>query len=439
MRDLLITLIVLTGCFYTLKRPYIGILLWSWLSYMNPHRLAYGFAYSMPFAQITAITLIGSMIFSKDTRKLPINSLTIIWIIFVLFMGVTTIFAFYPESALKEYERIVKIQLIVFFTMMLITDMEKMKQLIWVIALSIGYFSVKGGAFTIATAGHYRVWGPDQSFIADNNSLAVAVLMTIPLMIYLYQISNKKWIKLGLLAASVLSLFTIIGSNSRGAFLAIAAVGLSYWRKSEHKFLTGVIVVAITAGLLAFAPESWYERMNTMENYEEDASSMGRLNAWEYAYNAANHNLLGVGLNSWAPETFALYAPNPLDVHAAHSIYFSVLADHGWIGLFMFLLIFYLSWRKLKNLIKSTANNLELKEIHMLVKMLQVSLIAYLVGGAFLSLSYFDLPWHIVGFVVILNRIVEEQVDSENSIQASVKTSKLSPRKIKSYANFRQN
>ncbi len=409
MRDIIVTLIVLVGCGYTIKRPYIGVLLWSWLSYMNPHRLTYGFAYSAPFAQITALTLIGSMLFSNETRKPPLNSITVIWGVFVLFMGITTIFAFFPEKAITYYERIVKIQLIAFITVMLINDINKLNQLLWVIALSIGYFSVKGGIFTVLTAGGYRVWGPDDSFIADNNSLAVAVLMIIPLVIYLYHISKNRWIKKGLLAAVIFSLFTIIGSQSRGAFVAIAAVGLLYWFKSEKKLLTGLSVFVISVGLLMFAPESWYKRMNTIENYEEDASSMGRLNAWEYAYNAANNNFLGVGLNGWSPETFALYAPNPLDVHAAHSIYFSVLADHGWIGLFMFILIFFLSWKKLSKIIKTTADKIELNELNFLAKMLQISFVAYFVGGAFLSLSYFDLPWHLVSFVIILERILADQ------------------------------
>lgn len=414
MRDLAITIIVFVGCFYTLKRPYIGILLWSWLSYMNPHRLAYGFAYNMPFAQVTALALIGSMLFSKEVRKPPINAVIIIWLIFIVFMGITTAFAFFPDEALTQYIRIFKIQLVVFLTMMLINDMDKLKQLVWVIVASIGYFSIKGGLFTVLTGGSYKVWGPDNSFIEDNNHLAIAVLMVIPLMVFLYQTANKKWIRYGLLASSVLSTFTIIGSNSRGALIAITAVGLSYWTKSQHKVLTGGAMVILAAGLLAFAPESWYQRMNTMKTYEEDESSMGRLNAWEYAFNAANHNLLGVGLDSWSPLTFALYAPNPNDVHAAHSIYFSVLADHGWLGLIMFLLIFGLSWRKLKRLIKNTAKKAELLEMQLLSKMLQVSFIAYLVGGAFLSLSYFDLPWHLVSFVMILERIYNEKYSTDN-------------------------
>ena len=409
MRDLLITFLVLIGCIYTIRRPYLGILLWSWLSYMNPHRLAYGYAYDMPFAQITAIILIFSMIFSRETRKIPFNNLTVTWIIFVLFMGLSTIFAYFPDAAIEQYIKIIKIQFVAFLTLSLITDIKKLNHLIWIIALSIGFFSVKGGAFTLLTGGAYKVWGPPDSFIEDNNSLAVAVLMTIPLMVYLYQISSHKLIRMGLAAGSVLSLFTIIGSQSRGAFLAIAAVGFSYWIKSKHKMLTGLIIAILSIGLLAFAPESWYTRMDSIQNYQEDESALGRLNAWIYAYNVANDNLLGAGLNSWNLRTFLIYAPNPTDVHAAHSIYFSVLADHGWIGLFLFLLIFYLSWKKLKLLTKKTENDPDFYEMNLLAKKLQISFIAYFVGGAFLSLSYFDLPWHMVSFVVILNRIFDEQ------------------------------
>lgn len=409
MRDILVTIIVAVGCFHTLRKPYIGILLWSWLSYMNPHRLSYGFAYDTPFAQITAIILLLSMIFSNEMRRPPFNTLTATWGAFILVMALSTIFAYFPDSAFDQYKKIIKIQFVTFLTLSLIIDIKKLNHLIWVIVLSIGFFSIKGGVFTLLTGGAYRVWGPPTSFIEDNNTLAIAVLMTIPLMVYLYQISNHKLIKLGLAAGAVLSLFTVIGSQSRGAFVAILAVGFSYWLKSQHKLITGVIVVFLGVGLLAFAPETWITRMESMQSYQTDASALGRLNAWIYAYNVANDNLLGAGLDSWNIRTFMIYAPNPTDVHAAHSIYFSVLADHGWIGLFLFVLVFYLAWKQLKHVIKQTNDTPEFRDMNMLARKLQVSFIAYFVGGAFLSLAYFDLPWHMVSFAVILARILDER------------------------------
>jgi probable O-glycosylation ligase (exosortase A-associated) len=166
--------------------------------------------------------------------------------------------------------------------------------------------------------------------------------------------------------------------------------------------------------LIMFMPENWHKRMNTIETYQEDGSAMGRVNAWEYAFNAANDNILGLGFESWHYPTFLLYAPNPQDVHVAHSIYFSVLADHGWLGLFLFLFIFFLAWQKLSGIIKKTSQNPTLKELEQLARMMQISFIAYFVGGAFLSLSYFDLPWHFVSFVVLLNKFIEDANSEQN-------------------------
>jgi len=413
MRDLIITLIVIFGCLYTLKKPYIGILLWSWLSYMNPHRLAYGFAYSMPFAYITAITLIISMVFSKQTKMFPINAITVIWLIFITYMGITTIFAFYPDGALFEFTRVIKIQLVVFFTMMLIADLKQLNQLLTVIAVSMGYYSVKGGVFTILHGGNFIVWGPEGTFIEGNNELAIATLMVIPIMAYLYRISSNRWVRLAWLFSIPLSFFSAIGTQSRGAFLAFGAVVLFFWFKSKKKVSIGIVMAIMTVIILSMMPESWYKRMDTIQTYEQDDSAMGRINAWYYAINVANDRFLGMGFNHWTSETFLIYAPNPLDHHAAHSIYFAVLGDHGWPGLMMFLLIYFLSWRMLMKVIKDSKDNPELGNIHFLAKMLQISFIAYLVGGAFLSLSYFDLPWHFVSFVIILAKLNAETLKIE--------------------------
>jgi len=369
---------------------------------MNPHRLAYGFAYDMPFAQIIAIVLFASLFFSKEKMSLPEHWIIPIWVFFIIWMGITTFFAYFPDAAWIQYKKIIKIQVITFLMLLLINNMEKMRYLIWTIVISIGFYSVKGGIYTILTGGGGRVWGPPGSFIEDNNALAVAILMVIPLMVFLYQTSEKNWIRKGLLVSIVISLFTVLGSQSRGALIAIITVGLFYWKESKGKLVSGILIIFFSGVLLAFMPESWYKRMETIETYQEDGSAMGRLNAWEYAVHVANDNFTGVGLDAWSRQTFYIYAPNPNDVHAAHSIYFSVLADHGWFGLLLFLLIMWGAWNSLSVVIKAGRGSVAQKDIILLAKMVKVSFIAYLVGGAFLSLSYFDLPWNLVAVAILI-------------------------------------
>jgi probable O-glycosylation ligase (exosortase A-associated) len=428
MRDIALTLLVFGSLPYILRRPYIGILVWSWLSYMNPHRLTWSFAYDMPFAQIVALTLLFSLLFTREKITIPINSTIVIWIIFIIWMLITTVFAIYPESAFEQYLKVFKIQVVTFVTLMLMTDQRRINQLIWTIAVSIGYFSAKGGLFTLTTGGSSRVYGPPGGFIQENNSLALATLMIIPLIIYLYRLhKGQNWIRLGLASAALLSVVSVLGSQSRGALLSIVAVAFFFWLKSSSKLLSGIVMVLMGLALFSFMPQSWHDRMGTIENYQEDSSAMGRINAWTYSINVANDRITGAGFEAWSPETFARWAPNPADVHAAHSIYFGVLADHGWPGLTLFLFILLLTWRTLSKIIRTTNRQPAYANQNFLAKMLQVSLVAYMSGGAFLSLSYFDLPWHIFAIAILL---AQQSIPAHTAVSGA--KSGLS-RKIKSH------
>jgi len=420
MRDLLITCLVFGSLPIILMRPYIGILVWSWISYMNPHRLAWGFAYDMPFAKIIAITLLVAIIFNREKVFFPRDKLIVIWLAFIAVMIASSFLALLPEPAFVYLNRAIKIQLLTFICLLLMQDLQRIRYLIWVIVGSIGFYSVKGGLFTLLSGGSYRVWGPAESFIEENNSLALATLMVVPLMLYLWRMTNNKLLSWCLLGAIFLSLVSVLGSQSRGALVAIIAVSGFYWLKSHTKVISLVAILILAGFGWFFMPQSWHTRMATIQHYEQDASAMGRINAWHYSFNVANDRLLGAGFNSWSLETFKIYAPNPLDMHAAHSIYFGVLGDHGWPGLLLFVSILFFTWRNLVYVIHANADTpgvTEAYERRWLAKMIQVSLVAYMSGGAFLSLSYFDLPWQLMAIALLLK--FQQQAPSDANVKLS--------------------
>ncbi|TXH02682.1 MAG: putative O-glycosylation ligase, exosortase A system-associated, partial [Candidatus Moraniibacteriota bacterium] len=196
---------------------------------------------------------------------------------------------------------------------------------------------------------------------------------------------------------------------SRGALLAIAAMAIYMWIKAPRKILVGATLIVIAIGLLAFMPEHWTERMNTITTYEEDSSAMGRINAWWTAYNVATSRITGAGFDMYTREIFAVYAPNPNAVHAAHSIYFQVLGEHGFIGLFLFIGIWWSVWKNAGWLIKHGGENAETLWCKHLGSMCQVSLVGYAVGGAFLSLAYFDLPYNALIMVALSRKWIEQK------------------------------
>ena len=410
MRDIAVFLVVFGLLPMVLRRPQVGIYLWSWLSYMNPHRMTWGFAFSFPFAQVVAIVTLIAVVVWKEPKRIPVTGLTCLWGFFIFWMGLTTVFSYYPEFAWTKLGLVLKIQLVTVLTILLIKTKKDLDILIWVITLSIGFFSIKGGIFTITTLGGFRVWGPPGSFITDNNALAVASFMIVPMMYYLYTQADRTLVKNALLAGMLLTIVSAFGSQSRGALIAAGATGIYFWWNTPHKFLIGVAVLAVFAGILGFMPDTWWERMYTIAEYEEDGSAMGRIAAWSLAIKVANAELFGAGFDFWGADMFRKFSDNPDHWNknvAAHSIYFTCLGEHGWPGLFLFFTIFLTGWRTAARTARIASTTEGLQWLCDLMKLLQVSLIAYASGGAFLNLAYFDLPWHILSMIVIGRVILE--------------------------------
>ncbi|RJG16274.1 putative O-glycosylation ligase, exosortase A system-associated [Massilia cavernae] len=409
MRDTLITLIVFGSLPFILKRPYIGVLMWVWVSVMNPHRLSWDFAYSFPFAAIVAGTTLIALLVTKEPKKLPATPIVVILFAFTAWMVVTTIFSMWPDESLVMLNRVWKIMLMTVVTMMLIKTKEQIHLLIWALVLSIGFFGTKGGLFTLLSGGNNIVWGPPGSYIEGNNEVALAFITSIPLMFYLYHMEAKKWVRWGLAAAMVLCAFAALGSYSRGALVGIVAMVFFLWLKSPKKMVTGAILVMLIPVAFMFMPEQWFTRMDSINTYEQDASAMGRINAWWMAYKLAlDRPLVGGGFEIYNRIAFGLYAPVPDDVHAAHSIYFQALGEHGFVGLGLYILLAILTWRKASWIVRTTKGWDELKWAGSLARMIQVSMVGFAVGGAFLSLLYYDVPYYLIAIIVCTGALVEK-------------------------------
>jgi putative inorganic carbon (HCO3(-)) transporter len=410
MRDILVTLIVFGSLPYIFKRPYIGALMWVWISVMNLHTQAWGFAATFPFAAIVAGAALLSLLLTKEPKNLPVSSVSLTLIAFILWMNVTTVFALYPDESFVQWNKVMKIMLMNLVVLMLIKTKEHVQLLIWVVVISLGYYGIKGGVFTIISGGDFMVWGPQSTFIEGNNELALALIMTIPLMHYLQMVSARQWVRHGLTFAILLCAAAALGTYSRGALVAIAAMSGFLWLKSGQKLRIGFLLVLAAPLLLAFMPEKWGERMDTINTYEEDQSVQGRFNAWWMAYNLAkDYPLTGGGFEIIMSELFYRYAPNPLDIHAQHSIYFQVLGEHGFVGLGLYLLLGFLTWRAGSWIIRNTAGQEEYKWASNLALMVQVSLVGFATGGAFLSLLYFDVPYYLMAAMVVTRVLVEKE------------------------------
>lgn len=394
MRDVVLTLVLVGFLPLSLKRPFLGAMMFAIIGLANPHRFTWDFAYSLPWAQVYAGTTILGMLSTGERmlsdsikRYFPV-------LLYLSWMGVTTIFAIEQADAMHRWVEVMKVHVMCLVTLSLLTDWERVKQLVWVVVCSIGFFGLKGGIFTIANGGDFLVWGPPESAIQDNNHLAVGLVVTLPMMYWLFTQARKKWLRALIVFSALMTVVSIFGSHSRSAFLGIAAISVFLLLKSQHKFAVGAIGLIIAAALASFMPAEYWGRMETIKTYQDDASAMGRINVWHTAVNIANDRMTGAGFDYYGPRTFNRYAPNPEDIHASHSIYFQAIGEHGWIGFAMFVFIWLYVWSQCRRVIQQADRTEDGIAMALLARMIQVSLVGFAVGGAFVNIGNWDMMYY---------------------------------------------
>ncbi|MBN8503863.1 MAG: putative O-glycosylation ligase, exosortase A system-associated [Burkholderiales bacterium] len=408
MRDLLLFILIAGGVLYGLRAPWVAIIGWTWISMMNPHGLSYRLN-DAPVAQAFAISALLGMLFSREPKPFPLTREIVLLIVFMIWMTITTLTAIHFDPSFEMWKRVMKIDVMVLATLLVIYTRQHLMAFVWIVAASLAFYGVKGGLFTIATGGAYRVWGPGGGYIQGNNEVGLALVMTIPLMYFLRDTLTHRWARFAMLLAMLLCAAAVLGTHSRGALLAVAAMAVVMWWRSGKRLVGLAFLPLVGVALLTFMPEHWWDRMGTIKTYDEDDSALGRLNAWIMAYNLAKDYFMGGGYAIITPELFLRYAPEPDRIHAAHSIYFMVLGEHGFVGLTLFLAIFTLAFLSAGRLRKQALKHPETKWLSPLGAMCQVSLVGYAVGGAFLSLSYWDMPYNIVLMIVIGNQWIAKK------------------------------
>ena len=409
MRDWVLLAVFVSVLPFAVRHTWVGVLLWNWISLMNPHRLSWGFAYFAPFAAVAAGATLISLVLTRDKLKVPKDPPVIVLSLLVLWMCLTTAVAIDPAGSWEQLTKVLKIQLMVLVAFAALHSRKHIELFIWVNVLSIGFYGFKGGIFTIQTGGAGRVWGPPGGFIEGNNELAVALVMAIPLMHYLRSVSTRPFVRFGLRATILLSAVAALGTQSRGALLAMIAMVIFFWLRQKKKLIAGIGITVVAASMIAFMPASWDERMGTIQTYEQDGSSTGRLMAWRMTFNLANARPWCGGFGIYTREVYDKYMPESPLPQAAHSIYFSMLGEHGYVGLFLFVLLFALSYALAGKMRRTAMQNPETAWVDLLAGMCQVSIIGFAVGGAFLSLAYFDFAYNIVVMLVVANRWMSER------------------------------
>ncbi len=398
MRAALLLLILGVSVPACLVSPYYGVLMWYWVSYFNPHRLTWGFTYDLPVAFLVAVpTLIGVLFAKKSLRSLLVlESLLLIglWAWYTstyIYAQRVPMFVGHMAEAGYQMSHISKILLMTLVMIVVITSRERLYGVMLISGGSLGLLALKGAIFGARTAGGSRIFGPPDSFLTDNNAFGLAINVCLPILFFLARSERRRWLRLSLYLCFGAGIVTVLLTYSRGGLLGL--VGM--------------------------------HRMGRFAEGNLDATANQRLVSWGTAWNFSHDFPVTGGSFDALPDEFIFkrYQPRPLPdglpSSGPHSIYFQLLADQGFVGLALFLVLIASCFLSLLRVRRTARRVPEASWLVDYTLMIEIALLAFMTSGAFLGFVYLDLIYQMIGTVAVLKILLRKELVAVHSAEGA--------------------
>lgn len=438
MRDLLLFVIVIGLVPVILMRPWIGILAWFWSGLMAPHMMTWGFMKTFPIAVVFGGATLVGLVLTKDRRGMPLTrEMMMMWVL-VAYTGMTSYFAVYSD-AWGFWVHLQKILVITFITPILIYGQRRILLLLLVVTFSIGYHGLKGGIFSIRTGGSHMVLGPVGSYLEGNTYLGIAMIMVLPLILVSARLFYYQWTDfgsrtirrfskyIGIMSYGVfwMTALAILITYSRGALLGVLAIAPFMFIRMKRKGLMVALAIFAVTVVGVSAPDRLLARWQTIDNHEEDQSAMQRIQAWGVSWNMAKERPIrgmgfrfaSMGYDWWIG--YANFEGRWKHVLSPHSIYFSLLGQHGFGGLAVFLLLVGFTFMTLNRIRRTAQRETGQRWLAEYAWAMQLGLIGYLVAGTFLDVAYFSLFYAFVAVAIVMRRELEEEPRASENNETS--------------------
>ena len=407
IRTVVVIIALTIGWGFALQGPLYAACLYLWIAYFRPESWAWSELFtSLNLSYIAGVYLVIRTLLSGIPIRVDART-----VLLLLFLGHSFLSAWLGlnrEYSLGYWQEFAKVIIVSILLMNIIRTAAELRLVLIVITLSLGFEAVKQGwAQLILNPGQRNDnWVP---FLGDNNLVAVGMAMLLPIVGALGATSTG-WRKRAFQFMSIGVLYRGLSTYSRGGFLSLGAVSAIWFWRSEHKLKTLAAVVIAAVLILPVLPQQFWDRMSTITApaEERDDSQQGRLHFWQVAVVMANDRpLIGVGHRGYEPayNTYDFSEGRYLTNRAVHSAWFGVLGDLGYPGLLLFLAIIISSLVTCRKVRLSARRGEIPGPLGPYAIALESSLIAFMVGGSFVSFQYCEMLWHFFALSIALDRV----------------------------------
>lgn len=429
VRTLAVALAVLVGWRFALERPLYAAAFYLWIAYFRPE----SWAWSDLFTTLNLSYLAGAFLIVRtvvSSTQFRFDLRTNLILLFLLHSLISTVFAPDFEYSFPYWQAFAKAIIVSYLLTILISDRADLRLILMVIVFSLGFEATKQGWVQLVL----NPGAPNTNsvpFLGDNNLVAVGMSMLLPTVASL-GLTSTGWLRRLFQFMSVGVFYRAVSTYSRGGFLAVGAVSAIYLWRSPHRLRTLLAFAIALALVVPVLPSAFWDRMATVTVSEDDRddSQASRLHFWQVAVDMANDRpLLGVG-HSGYPRQYNAYDTSDglfLVNRAVHSAWFGVLAELGYPGFLLFVGIVISSLRGCRRVRKLAKAGQVSPELGAYAVGLESAMVAFIVGGSFVSFHYCEMLWHYFALTIALENVAAKELAATREAAARDATRHVPP------------
>jgi len=423
MREILLLIATVWLSIVSAAKPQFGLLAYIWFSLMRPDYIAFSLGHYNYSFMLASGMMLGGLREVAHCKKgwltNPISWMVVLLQIPILFSTQTAIL---PKHSMDIYTNLLKMFVAVLWIPVLTYTVPQMRLVFLVTSVSLGAHAVWQSLGGIITGGRAITFGIG-GFMSDNNTFAAGLVMVFPFCWYSRYLVKQYWMKAILAVMCVACLFTIMLTHSRGAAVAALVVLVMLLIHSKRRTLVFAFLVVAAVPGLYMVRDTYFDRLGTINRYEEDNSAMSRIVHNKLALQIwATHPITGIGIG---PENyFAASTPYLEEMSetgrerlVVHNSYLQMLVHCGVVAGLIYLCLFvsaaFMMWRSGRRL-AVTHPGLEYYP-----RAIELSIIGYLVASLTQPRATFDFAYTVVMFAAAWYAI-EKQLPLQSPTPAPV-------------------
>ncbi len=361
------------------------------------------------------LALCAIALFAEHRMFMVKNRVNFLLIMFIMVVVVSSLLGFSLDMSLLGVKTLTVLMLIYLMIINIVDTLEKM--FVFVCLFMLLTFKLSQFVFLrwVARGFQYDKFGAvaGLGWLENSGELAIQLCIVFAISTYFAMAvwpHVRNWFKRSILVfIPVSTAGGVIACGSRGSFLALAAVLFLMWLGAKRKGIGLVVIVLLVASLPFFMSDRDVNRTMDMGG-AADTTAANRLQRWERGLEMLQRNpVFGVGYNNWGIANKVYFDAG---VEECHNIFIECSSELGLAGLLVFVLLIIAC---LKNnfetmRIANAGNNIFAAH---LAKSLNLALVAYLVGGFFVTVFYYPYFWVNLGMTVALNNATKKALVHE--------------------------